>query len=119
MANGDLPPTEWNLNSYKINFIGQKMISSFESFEKSYYSKSFKSCKAIRMAISNILSPEEKRKCELYENFIPKQTFKDDQGKKPITWKYVRYLVKYIEYVQELIKRKGLDLSEKGESSLF
>lgn len=119
MVNGDLPPTEWNLNSYKINFIGQKMIRCFEYFEKAHFIKSFKSCQAIQMAISNRLDPEEKKQCELYENFIPRQTFKDDQGKNHINWNYVRVLKKYIEYVQELIKSKGLDLSEKGESSLF
>jgi len=119
MNNLDTPTPEWNLNSYKINFIGQNMVQSFQAFEKTQYKLSFTYCKSIRMAIFNRLTTDEVNKCKNYEGSIPKQTFKDSRGKKRVTWKYVNILEDYIEYVQKLIKDKGLDLSEKGESSLF
>lgn len=114
-----MPRPEWNLNSYKINYIGQRMVACFELFEKGYYSKSFGACSSIRRAISNRLDDNEKLRCELCEKFIPRQIIKDSYGKQRITWKYKTYLDNYIGYVQKLIKDKGLDLSEKSESSMF
>lgn len=119
MQDTDSPRPEWNLNSYKINYIGQRMIYSFETFEKSHYVKSFNACSSIRKAISNRLDTKETEKCLKYEKLIPKQILKDSYGKTHITWKYKDYLDKYIVYLQQLIKDKGLDLSEKSESSLF
>ena len=119
MQDTDSPRPEWNLNSFKINYIGQRMIYSFDMFERYYYIKSFEACASIRRAISNRLNPEETKKCELYESFIPRQVTKDDHGKIRLTNRYTKYLDKYMVYLQKLIKDKGLDLSEKGESSLF
>jgi hypothetical protein len=119
MVNVDLPPTEWNLNSHKINFIGEKMIAAIENFEKGNYPRSFKNNISLKIAISNRLNDKEKGKCEKYELIIPQQILKDKYGKPHLTWEYKTQLQEYIEYIQELIKIKGLDLSEKSESSMF
>lgn len=119
MQDTDSPRPEWNLNSFKINYIGQRMIYSFDMFERYYYIKSFEACASVRRAISNRLKLEETKKCELYETIIPRLVFKNDNGKIKITRRYTKYLDKYIVYLQKLIKDKGLDLSEKSESALF
>lgn len=119
MADTEQGSPEWNLNSYKINFIGQKMVYSLEAFEKSHYIKSFNSFKMVRLILSNRLTSDENKKCKIYEKVIPKQTLRDEYGRTRVNWKYVEYLEWYIEYVQLLIKKHGLDLSEKSESSMF
>ena len=119
MQDTDSPRPEWNLNSYKINYLGQRMIFAFNMFEQHSYKKSFEACASIRRTISNRLKAKETQNCKLYEIFIPTLVSKDDNDKTRITKKYTRYLDKYMVYLQKLIKEKGLDLSEKSESSLF
>ena len=119
MPNESPEPTEWNLNAAKIAIIGSNMGEAFNCFYTRRYEKSFEHWKIIRMVISNRLSVDEIKDSEKLEESIPKQKTLNNNNKLKLTKKYVRDLEKYSEHVNKLLSKYGLDLTEKGESSLF
>lgn len=120
MPENDIPQTEWNLNQWKTNLIGENYKAGMINFNKRYYQKSFGNWKIIRLTINSRINDTDRKKCKKYEKFIPKLIIKESKFDMLVpSNKYVYFLEIYIEFVGELLKKSGLDFSEKGEESLF
>ena len=120
MLENDLPQTEWNLNQWKINLIGENYKAGMIHFNRGFYHKSFGNWKIIRLTISSRIKEEDKEKCKKYERVIPRLMIKESKFDMIVpSNKYIFLLEIYIEFVGDLLKKSGLDFTEKGEESLF
>ncbi len=107
--------TEWNLNAGKLPLIAKNLEEGTNAFAVKGYSRCFASWKGIRMMISNRLTKKELIKSMAFEKTIPK---KQSKVKNTINTyapneDYVFYLEKYIHHVNVLLKKYGMDLSDK------
>ncbi len=120
MPENEIPKTEWNLNQWKTNLIGENYKAGMNYFRQGYYQKSFGNWQTIRLTINSRIKPEDERLCEKYEQKIPTLIMKDPNYNKQVpSNNYKQLLKEYIKFVGKLLKSSGLDWTEKGEESLF
>ena len=115
--------TEWDLSLSKTSIIANYISTASESYVNGYFEKSFRHWKQIRLLIGNRLSEAEIKKCKLYENSIPNYIIfkKVDYclPQKLYSQKYLRMLERYIEIINQMLRKSGLDIKEKSQSGLF
>lgn len=125
--------SSWNLSSHKIRLIGDLMNRAiaeslgtieregFAQYENHY--KSFQMWKSIAMLIQNQLKPEEIKKLKTIEKEIHNKCLRKNPeyggwggGSKYIYPNILlkRYTPKYIDYVNFLLRKHGMDISSRN-----
>jgi hypothetical protein len=113
--------TEWNLNQFKIQIIGEHLIKATDFWAREFYTRSFKHYKAIRSVAMSKFSEDEIKKCRSMEVNIKRQIKIIDGIIKQVypTNRFEIELDKYVEYLNSLLTKYGLDLSTKEDTGLF
>ena len=111
--------TEYNLNFSKSNLIGQEQFKATYFYTSRDYISCYLHWKAIRLLISNRLSPKELKKCKSSEkNLFNKGGMYIGNGFKRNN-SFTPRLDYYIELIQFYLKKIGLDIQDKGEEDMF
>lgn len=112
---------EWNLNKYKINLIGGLMEKSIYHSLKGNHFNNFTCWRHISILIKNRLSQEQKEELINLQNKISKCiSFTPKKNKKYIFKKEFPFMVEdYIDYLNGLLKKIGLDLEDSTDKGFF
>jgi len=116
----NIQQTEYNLNLSKSMLISSEISRATFYYNQRSYANCYQTYKSIRLLINNRLTKGESLKCKNYERtLLKKGTFVNNLGKIKENKLFGYYLEKYIELVNELLKKIGLDIRDESEKEMF
>ncbi len=115
----DKNKTEYNLNFSKSNLIGQEQFKATYFYTSRDYISCYLHWKAIRLLISNRLTPDELKKCKSNESNLFNKGGKYFGNGFVRNNSFVMRLDFYIELIQLYLKNIGLDIQDRGEEDMF
>ena len=119
--------TEWNLNKYKVNLIGGLMEKSIYYSLRGDHFRNFNCWRHINLLIKNRLDEREQKQLNLLKENVAKCMIKIpvEERKSFDNEKFVYKrgfplrVEEYIDYLNELLRKIGLDLEDSSDKGFF
>lgn len=114
--NSENATSAYNLNAHKTNLVAELESLATSAYIKGDYIKAHQVWKSIRMLINNRFTAKEEKTCKKLELLQARKGYSiNKHGKRARNNFYVPLLERYIEFIQDLKRKYGLDILDKPD----